>query len=115
VEPYSDGSTLRCLSRGIDELTRPTGDTGRLHALYDLLRRLFVDTHPGLAAFLDTYQSERGRQDWSAVRWLETLHSVLFELLPSKEMASLRREWVTSEDQPEHRLFVRDLRQSADC
>lgn len=93
VEPYSDGSTFRCLMRGVEQLTAPDGSESEVDDLCALLSRLFGDTDPALVAFLDRYLSERDQPEWSAGEWLISLREVLAQLSPPPAVTTLRRKW----------------------
>lgn len=97
VEPYSDGSAFRCLVQGVEQLTLPNGDENAVDNLCALLSRLFGDTDPALATFLETYLAESGRPEWSAPEWLTALRDVLARLSPPSHVTALRHKWSESD------------------
>ncbi|WP_217143257.1 hypothetical protein [Streptomyces sp. AC627_RSS907] len=99
VEPYSDGSTFRCLRRGVEQLTLPDGSESAVDDLCALLSRLFADADPALVTFLDRYLAERGQPEWSAEQWLASLRDVLARLSPPPVVAALRRKWSVADTQ----------------
>ncbi|MFK0252810.1 hypothetical protein [Streptomyces sp. NPDC090445] len=95
VEPYSDGSVMRRLRTGIEELAREAGDENTVDDLCALLSDLFAGPgpDPALVPYLNQYMGDISSAPWHAEVWLEDLGIAVRGLSAPKDMLALRRKW----------------------